>query len=70
MSLKGFHLVFITCSTLLALVGAAWCLNLNSLSGGAGYLVGAAICFLAAHPLRLKPWPTMIIMITTTCRST
>ena len=48
MSLKGFHIVFITCSTLLALAGAAWCLNLNGISGGAGYVVGAVICFLAA----------------------
>lgn len=51
MSLKGFHIVFITFSTLLALVGAAWCLNVHSIAGGSGYLFGAVICFVAALAL-------------------
>lgn len=51
MSLKGFHIVFITFSTLLALGGAALCLRVNQLAGGSGYLVGAAICFAAAIAL-------------------
>ena len=49
MSLKGFHIVFITFSTLLAITGGAWCLNLRSLSGGgSGYVVGAIVCFAIA----------------------
>ena len=48
MSLKGFHIVFITFSTLLALGGAWLCLRVNGLEGGSGYLIGAAICLAAA----------------------
>ena len=48
MSLKGFHIVFITFSTLLALGGAWLCLRVNQLAGGSGYLFGAVICFAAA----------------------
>ena len=51
MSLKGFHIVFITFSTLLALGGAALCLRLNRLGGGSGYIVGAVICAMAAIAL-------------------
>ena len=51
MSLKGFHIVFITFSTLLALVGGGLCLRVNEMAGGSGYLIGAAICFLAAVAL-------------------
>ena len=51
MSLKGFHIVFITFSPLLALVGGVWCLNLHNLSGGAGYLAGAVVCFAVALAL-------------------
>ena len=51
MSLKGFHIVFITFSTLLALGGAWLCLRVNQMAGGSGYLIGAAICFLAAVAL-------------------
>jgi CDP-diglyceride synthetase len=51
MSLKGFHIVFITFSTLLALVGAWLCIRVNGLSGGSGYLIGAAICLGAAVAL-------------------
>ena len=48
MSLKGFHIVFITFSTLLALGGAWLCLRVNGLEGSPGYLIGAAICLAAA----------------------
>ena len=51
MSLKGFHIVFITFSTLLALGGAGLCIRMNQMAGGSGYFVGAAICFLAAIAL-------------------
>jgi hypothetical protein len=48
MSLKGFHIVFITFSTLLALVCGGWCLHVNSVAGTPVYLAGAIICFVAA----------------------
>ena len=51
MSLKGFHIVFITFSTLLALGGAWLCLRVNQIGGGSGYLVGAVICLFAAIAL-------------------
>ena len=51
MSLKGFHIVFITFSTLLALGGGALCIRVNQMAGGSAYLVGAAICFVAAVAL-------------------
>jgi uncharacterized membrane protein YccC len=51
MSLKGFHIVFITFSTLLALGGAGLCIRVNRLAGGSGYLIGAVICFAAALAL-------------------
>lgn len=50
MSLKGVHLVFITASTLLALVSAVWCLqqyrateNLTLLAVGLGCIVSAVV---------------------------
>ncbi len=48
MSLKGFHIVFITCSTLLALGVGAWCLWVNLVAGAPVYLAGAIGSFLAA----------------------
>ncbi len=51
MTLKGFHIVFITCSTLLALCVAGWCLWLNSIGGGSGYVLGAICSFAAAVAL-------------------
>ena len=51
MSLKGFHIVFITFSTLLALGGFGLCIRMNQLAGGSGYLVGAVICLVAALAL-------------------
>ena len=43
MSLKGFHIVFITVSTLLALGVGAWCLWVNSIEGAPVFRIGA-IC--------------------------
>ncbi len=51
MSLKGFHIVFITCSTLLALGCGAWCLWVNSVVGTPVYLGGAIFSFAAALAL-------------------
>ena len=51
MSLKGFHIVFITFSTLLALGAAWWCLRVNQEAGAPVYLAGAVICSLAAVAL-------------------
>ena len=51
MSLKGFHIVFITFSTLLALVCGAWCLRVNADAGAPVYLAGAIVCFAAAAGL-------------------
>ncbi len=48
MSLKGFHIVFITFSTLLALVCGAWCVRVNLTADAPGYLAGAAVCFATA----------------------
>ena len=51
MSLKGFHIVFITFSTLLALACGAWCVWLNQMSGGTSYVAGAVFSFVAAAAL-------------------
>lgn len=51
MSLKGFHIVFIICSTLLALVLGAWCVRVNLVFGAPGYLVGAIASFAVALAL-------------------
>jgi cytochrome c oxidase subunit 4 len=48
MSLKGFHIVFITFSTLLAMVCGAWCLWVNSFADTSAYVVGAALSFASA----------------------
>ena len=45
MSLRAFHVVFITCSTLLALLFGWWCVGEYRADGGLGYLwagVGSA----------------------------
>ena len=51
MSLKGFHIVFITFSTLLAILCGAWCLQLNQISETRAYAAGAACSFAAAAAL-------------------
>ena len=51
MSLKGFHIVFITFSTLLALGIGAWCLRVNQVVGAPVYLTGAVASFFAAAVL-------------------
>ena len=53
MSLKGFHIVFITFSTLLALGIGAWCLWVNSHAGAPVYRVGAIGSFVAAVALMI-----------------
>ena len=51
MSLKGFHIVFITFSTLLALGIGVWCLWVNLVVGRAGLPAGAICSFVAAVAL-------------------
>lgn len=51
MTLKGFHIVFITFSTLLALCLGGWCVGLNMTFGGTGYIFGAVASFAAAVAL-------------------
>ncbi len=51
MSLKGFHIVFITFSTLLAFGIGAWCLWVNSMEATTAYTLGAIFSFLAAVAL-------------------
>ncbi|HMJ05378.1 MAG TPA: hypothetical protein VK474_03890 [Chthoniobacterales bacterium] len=51
MSLKGFHIVFITFSTLLALGCGAWCIWVNLVVGAPVYLTGAIASFAAALAL-------------------
>jgi hypothetical protein len=51
MSLKGFHIVFITFSTLLAFGVGAWCLWVNSIQGAPVYRAGAICAFVAAAGL-------------------
>ena len=51
MSLKGFHIVFITFSTLLALGIAAWCVWVNLTVGEPVYMAGAIGGFLSAGAL-------------------
>ena len=48
MSLKGFHIVFITFSTLLALGVGAWCIWVDLVAGAPVYRIGAICSFLAA----------------------
>ena len=51
MSLKGFHILFITISTLLALGVGVWCLWINSTHGVPVYRLGAVAAFVAAAAL-------------------
>jgi hypothetical protein len=51
MSLKGFHILFITLSTLLALGAGAWCLWVDSIHGTPAFRLGAIGSFVAALAL-------------------
>lgn len=51
MSLKGFHIVFIIFSTLLALGAGAYCVWVNLTVGEPVYLSGAIASFVAAVAL-------------------
>ena len=51
MSLKGFHIVFITFSTLLALGCGCWCIWVNLVVGAPVYLAGAIGSFAVAIAL-------------------
>lgn len=51
MSLKGFHIVFIVFSTLLALAIGAWCVWVNLVEGTPVFLLGAVGSFAAAVAL-------------------
>ncbi len=51
MSLKAFHIIFITFSTLLAFGVGIWCLWVNQTSGTSAYTKGAVIAFAAAVAL-------------------
>ena len=51
MSLKGFHIVFIIFSTLLALGCGAWCIWINLVEGAPVYLAGAVASFIVAIAL-------------------
>ena len=51
MSLKGFHIVFIIFSTLLALGIGAWCVWIDLVEGAPIYLAGAICSFVVAVAL-------------------
>ncbi|MEY2480517.1 MAG: hypothetical protein QOI04_1444 [Verrucomicrobiota bacterium] len=51
MSLKGFHIVFIVFSTLLALGVGAWCIWVDLVEGAPIYLTGAICAFVVAVAL-------------------
>ena len=51
MSLKGFHIVFIVFSTLLALGTGGWCIWVDLVEGAPLYLAGAIVSFAAAIAL-------------------
>ena len=53
MSLKGFHIVFIVFSTLLAIAIGAWCIWVNLVEGAPVYLAGAVASFIVAVALIL-----------------
>lgn len=53
MSLKGFHILFITVSTMLALGVGAWCLWVNSVEGMPVFRTGAICSFVAAIGLMI-----------------
>ena len=51
MSIKGFHIVFITVSTLLALGVGGWCLWIDSMEGAPVFRIGAIFSFVGAVAL-------------------
>jgi len=51
MSLKGFHIVFIIFSTLLALGVGGWCVWVDLVEGAPIYLAGAIASFASAVAL-------------------
>jgi len=51
MSLKGFHIVFITVSTLLALGVGAWCIWVERMEGAPAFRAGAICSFVDALAL-------------------
>ena len=51
MSLKGFHILFITVSTLLAVGVGGWCLWVDSVEGTSAFRIGAICSFIAALAL-------------------
>jgi len=51
MSLKGFHIVFIVFSTLLAVGLGLWCIWVNLVEGAPVYLAGAIASFVTAVAL-------------------
>ena len=51
MSLKGFHIVFIVFSTLLAVGVGIWCIWVNLVEGVPVYLTGAIASFVCAFAL-------------------
>ena len=51
MSLRGFHIVFIFFSTLLALGCGAWCIWVDLVEGAPIYVAGAIASFLSAVAL-------------------
>jgi hypothetical protein len=51
MSLRGFHIVFIFFSTLLALGCGAWCIWVDLVEGAPIYLAGAIASFFSAIAL-------------------
>jgi hypothetical protein len=51
MSLKGFHIVFVVFSTLLALGIGGWCVWVDLVAGAPVYLAGAIASFVCAVAL-------------------
>ena len=51
MSLKGFHIVFIVFSTLLALSIGIWCVWVNLVEGAPVFVAGAVASFVCAIAL-------------------
>ena len=51
MSLKGFHILFISVSTLLALGVGAWCLWVERMESAPAFRIGAICSFIAAIAL-------------------
>jgi hypothetical protein len=51
MSLKAFHIVFVTLSVALTFFFGAWLLHEYSVAGGIGQLIGAILSFLAGAGL-------------------